>query len=488
MGITEMPYSACLALADRACQTPEKLNFVQVRLMLKNKNLSQHILWLHVLLVSVSFPMQVLAGDPHMALVAYVPIIFLFASVALNHRLWVKNLNSSDLIFIAAFCYPVLHAGFTLVQERTATEAELLKYPIIFMSSALIYVYARFIASRKAISLALTALICVSLVFAAYWLYDSYLRTAMRDVSAYSFKMYDYIVKQNDFEFNEVNFSVIGFEYRSYGLLSKHSFTGALLALGFLTLVARTRGYPRLISFWAGFLVIFVGGASLALVGFVFAYIALVVAENYREPRQAIIKIISALLLVFTSIVLVSMAKGTGIGILFQDRLALLLTQFRFFTNFGQLPIDTGYGLISTSFPAIYRAESISLLTYLAGNPSVLLFGEGFRDLEGNGFARGGDFAPSELIVTYGIFMLGLIFYAVYSRLATAGRSLSARNSPQREDAYPVFNATFFVCMLLISATLIHYNVIFQKEILSLLALFLAIPVAAGPAKNDLAA
>jgi len=438
----------------------------------------RHALWLHASLVIVSFPLQVSLDNPYIAVLAYFPFLILFSYVTLSNRRWVRELNFADLVFLAAFIYPVIEFGLLALLSLQIPDAVFLKYPIIFASAALMYVHVRFFATRRSLDYALTAIIVLTFIFSAHWVYESYLRVVDGHVSWYAHKMLGYILRYNGIPIDEANLSVVGAEYRSYGLLAKHSFTGAFVGLGFLIFAARMTLYSRLARmfiFWMGCVVLLIGGASLALVGFIFAYIVMLFFINHGVLKFFFLESAASVFLVASSVMIMFNSDCYGLGELIINRTKLLATQFRFFTNISQSAIDTGQGIISTSFPAIYKAESKNLYKYFIENPSVIFWGDGFRGIFESEFKRGGDVALSELLVTYGLFGSAFIFYAVIKRYTQMLKCLLRESCTQQEDSHFSLQAIPISCMLFFAATLIHYNIIFQKEMLLVLTIVLAI-------------
>lgn len=229
--------------------------------------LMQYAVLLHLVLLFVSFPIQVETGIAKIGLISYFPVSVLFVYMLWKFRHWSAFLEPTDIV-IALFCFfPLFHLLFFVINGNELATSHL-KFPFIYFNALIVYLYFRFYASKQTVMFALTTIIVLAVLYSMHWMYDSYQKTVLGEVSSYSRKMLDYISIRNGLDINNVNLSVTGPQYRSYGILPKHSFTGAFVAIGFLVLIyvyAASSVTLRILTFSACSMILFVGGQLLVL-------------------------------------------------------------------------------------------------------------------------------------------------------------------------------------------------------------------------------
>jgi hypothetical protein len=436
----------------------------------------KYMLPLHLAMILTAFPLQVYSGKHWVALFAYFPMIFIFSYVFCKAKSLINLIDWVDFaISIAVSIVFFRSMYFYFIYE----DINILKHVIFFVCAFFCYIYVRYFSDEETIRNVFLAISIVGFFVGLHWIFDSYQRTVNGVVLDYSYRMLNFILSRNNFVLEQVNTSVYGSEYRSYGIFSKHSVTGAVVVLATLAALSQnvSRSYILVFMIYIlGGFTMFVGMATLALGG----YFLVTPIFFIRPCTRWILDAFARWAVAFSglvSLVTILIMTDTGFGVLLKDRLNLLAVQFRFLGNFSGADIDTGKGTINTSFVLIWRGEASTLSQYLLENPIVFWLGDGFAGVVGHGFPRGGDLALSEVLVTFGapaLLSLGAVAtYVFWTAIRSIYRQIKCLDGVI--SPYSLFSAASLVFLAI---STIHYNVIFLKEILPILAITLALPLA----------
>jgi hypothetical protein len=409
-----------------------------------------------------AFPVHVAAGNPLLGGIPYVLLglhFFLFAF--LNHQeyqllqwKWTP-IDWAVLLLVTSFC---AHLAYHLVLQEVPS-SEMIRIFLVYISSAWLYIYISRFASDAEIRAILWAIVLASILMAAHWMYDTYIKTVLRDTNWYQLKMYEYFKVRNNFGDADVNTSLLCHpesECRAYGLLDKHTTTGAYIALGGLSALALMWGKSLLKKFFVLFLyfvVLSVGTATTAWIGFVIvAPLAILISERKNFLKNLLRLIIQAIVatLVFFWVLLNDHTQK-----LFKQALTTLHTQFTYVVN-----IDGTSAPVS--FVQLYWSDITNYVEYLKSYPVVAFVGEGFWG-HAHFYPRGGDLAVTEWLATLGI---PLSCYVLFTLICFVKKSLGTLFSPTGQLSPSLWHTSYSVTVLLfLGFTVAHYNTLSNKAI-----------------------
>lgn len=427
----------------------------------------------HLLLLSFSWSVQVVLLTPIVGSLAYIPVIPLMLAIPRKRENF--RLNSWHDGVVLLFAVVVFSHAFSSIMTDFSSFLEQGKILLSVGSACLVYFYVSRIASRQELRLAMLAIIISASVFSMFWLYDSYLRTVLGEITWYNFRMLEYILERNGFTESNVNTSVVGPQYRSYGLLDKHTTTGAYIAIGslaYLTIVKRKLWPGNILILIAALTILFIGAGTTALfVSLVLLPIA-VILLHYRDLHWPKLLILVSLTLVAWYTLLVILANfPSGIGTLVSDRLGLAGMQFHFMTNFQAVPYAApGGGTLNVSYPDIAVDYGVGIVQHLKNRPWVAIFGQGLLPNGDENFARGGDLALAEVIVTLGIPLSTIVFIMVADLIFRGLRGFIATEKENEPDTWLLFSS---FTGIFLAVSLLHYDVVFKKELLPITFLVL---------------
>ncbi|MEK7356821.1 MAG: hypothetical protein AAB250_10250, partial [Bdellovibrionota bacterium] len=314
-----------------------------------------------------------------------------------------------------------------------------------------------------------------SSILGVHWLYESYAKTVLRELSWYAIESIRYVLLRNNYDMQQLNSSIASVDYRAYGLLDKHTTTSAYIALGVFAALslAFTKNLSTKIAIYTiGLLVLFVGLGTTALLSYML--LAPVFMLLCARPRQRLLSFTSPIVATVLFFVLVTLTSTTnsGVGTLLDHRWLTFKIQLHSLFNFAEVPISTKYGDVNTSFPKVYQQESAGFAHYLKSNPSVALLGEGIGDNTPKSFQRGGDLGLMEFFVTFGLPLSALLVVASLGLVGLATQAVLRAKIPSFEHQLLLFSLISVVFLMM---TLGHYNTVFKKEILPVLMLALGL-------------
>lgn len=424
--------------------------------------------------VAFSWPLQVVFSSPVIALITYVPLLALAITMAKRPKAYLENLSFFDYAFLGALSLVVLHAIINLLLGNSEPSFQL-KWILIFGTSALIYVHVSRRASINAIQFVIAAIIIAASALAIHWVWESYAKTVLRELSWYAIQSIKYVLVRNNYDMEQLNSSIASVEYRAYGLLDKHTTTSAYVASGIFALLSLSFSRRLLFKnmiFVIGLFILFIGlGTTTFLAYLMLGPLCMFLSA---EPRKRIAAAFSAVALVvgFFFFVNFASASESGIGKLLDHRFMTLKIQLHFLTNFSNETLETKFGPLDTSFPKVYAQESTGFISFLSSHPRVALLGEGMGQNSREGFQRGGDLAVMEFFVTFGLPLSGVLMLAAFGLVGLAIRDLLR---PATAVLRPDFLLFGCLVVLLLMISLGHYNTLFKKEIFPILIFALAL-------------
>ncbi len=427
---------------------------------------SQHIfrnlLPIFFLMLPLAFPLQVMTLSP---LPGGIPYIFLALHFAFfmtrNHRRVLsqianEKINAIDIFILLLIASFSLHLVINTLEPEVPVD-QIVKILLIYICSSWVYIYISRYAEESEIRHIFIVIILATLAIGLYWVYETYTKMILQHLNWYQLKMYDYFKFRNNAVNSEVNTSLLGTQYRAYGLLDKHTTTGAYVALGAFTGLALLwkKNLPiKSIVMFVYFAILSIGGATTAWLGFILlAPLALLLSEGKKYFTNMCRMSLYALLGILTIILAISLNDQSYK--MYKQTVNLFHIQFTLATN-----IDGAKGHIS--FAKIYIGDFNAYVKYISDHPIVAVVGEGFVGHQDRLYPRGGDFAFLELIATIGI-PLTVYFLILIGTLSVKTIGL-IRNQGSR---LPEMDNLIYglVILLFLIFTLVHYNSILNNAI-----------------------
>jgi hypothetical protein len=434
------------------------------------QRISHYLLPLFFLTLPFAFPFQVITQNP---LPGGFPYIFLLLHIFLfvfeNHRqlrIMPWKINATDWLVMSLVASFSLHLIINFLGQEIPYD-QMVRIFIVYVVSAWVYVYISRFATEEEIRIILTVAVIASIIIALHWMYETYTKLVLQQISWYQHKMYDYFKFRNNFSDGDVNVSLLGPEYRAYGLLDKHTTTGAFIVLGAfsaLALLWNASFSKKFFVMFLYFVVLSIGMATTAWIGFV---VLVPIALLFSEKREFLSKALSLAMhtILCTALVIWALLLNDKTRKIFEQAWYILRTQFSYVIN-----VDGTHAPIS--FVQIYSGEIKLYLQYISHHPLVGIIGEGFWGHNGNIYPRGGDVAFIELVAILGIPLIG---YLLFMLLFFVKKLYSAYKNPNvstQEMGY--FNYGILI-LLFLSITLAHYNSFTNKTIFIFLYLGLAL-------------
>jgi len=362
-----------------------------------------------------------------------------------------------DAAVVAMTGFVALHAlaGILLGVIDVAEGA---RVSLIYGASSWVYWLICIYADDSELDGIINSIAMSSMFLAAHWCVDTFAKMVLHKISLFQYHVFDYVLERNKYNNNQVNVSLLGIEYRAYGLQDKHTTTGALVGIGGLSSLCFfwNRSFVwRLWSSLAFVVVATIGMATLAWISVVLLLpFGLILSERKEARGQAAVKAL------ITSVIF---AAALLLGLQASDKASRLLDiVWNLFATQASFVANIDGSLAQTSWVRIYTNELAAYLVYIANNPLSALVGEGFSGYGQATFPRGGDAAIFEFAATFGIPLSVAVIAAVLLSAWTAIRTAASGNCSPREAALLAFAGCTLLFLLM---SLAHYNTWFNKSI-----------------------
>jgi hypothetical protein len=422
------------------------------------------LLWFcTILLVTLSFPLQVYAGNPYPALLPYLligGILVFFPARRLATECSRQNRNIDLMVVI----YVLLLLLDTLWQTVFGVIgfAEGISAIVVYLLPVGFYWYFSRVASEQEIRISVLAMVVAGLIAGLYFTYDSYLKLALGQVSDYSQAAFDYSVSRAGSASGEINEARIAIGYRSHGLLESHSVSAAWIiigALAALTLMPRNRRLLRLAVILLFGTMVLLGLNFTAIIAFsiiVFLLEFSGITERRRRVSSVLGNVASVILIVGAVGWVAVSATGTDMSEVILDILSF------------QTALALGTGYADQSYAYILSQHLSTYYDHVSDLPLSLLFGDGFSTF---GITKGGDIGFVESLAAFGLpYFLLLVFCLVnlIIRALHQVRICDVGASGGREAGLDRANALKFSAglTLLVLITDFHYTVWPAKSVL----------------------
>jgi hypothetical protein len=429
----------------------------------------KNVLWFcAVLLMALSFPIQVITGSPYPSLLPYVIIggILVLRSLSpgrLNGsgRTGSRFSNISGMVTLYLFLV-LLDTGWqaslgVIGFYETLTALTIYLLPVVW------YLYFRRSASENEIRTVLLAIMLAGLVAGIYFAYDSYEKLALGHTTAYASQAFEYSIARRGIEEMSANTARIAAGYRSFGLLETHTVSGAWVVLGALAALALL---PPKRKVFRGLTILTFGAMLLLGLNFttIVAFAVIMFLVEFAGIALIVGKVSSATARNLTALAVVGfLSVSVALWVVRGPMSEFILT------NLGwQKDLALGTGDVGRSMSSLVRSYFGTYVQHVSDYPLTLLLGDGFTSY---GMPKGGDVGFIESIARFGLPFFLALTYGLFRLARSAVRQIGIKRALR-----PTRMLRFALCVtLLIVVTEIHYTVWTSKSVLPIVFFALAL-------------
>ena len=433
----------------------------------KISSLKSFIWLVVVILLMLSFPIQVVMSSPLPSLFPYIGIMVIFSITVFygksNTNIFKNNKKINQLIIVYVVLV-IFHTAWQAVFDFISV-GDAMSSIVIFIFPIIFYVYFSKYATKQEIRSVFIAISICGLISGIYFVFDSYSMLVLGKVNEFSYKMMNYSLLRSPDQ-AEYNYARISMFYRSHGLLEKHHISAAWISIGcFSTLAIFPMKYvkTRLIVIAIFFLILIIALNFTAIVAFMLVIILIefkvylllkgvISKRNLRKIALSLIFIISAsLIFEKTSEQTVDLIKKRLAG---QIDLAIGVKKFGDgSTYFGQFFL--GY----FNFPK-------NMLSF----PPGILIGDGFS--KWGVINKGGDYGHVDILHRLGLPFYIAVIIGLFKLIKLSLKRIRILKWEMPEETSCLKFAVSVVLYLLITS--LHYNTWSAKSVLPIFFICIA--------------
>lgn len=423
------------------------------------------VVWFFVIiLMALSFPLQVKFGSPIPAIFPYIGIILIFVLTFFsrppkigNFNLWIKS--KSIVLMVKIFIILVLFQSGWQVLLGVISIENFISIAAIYILPITFFYYFKTYANDLELKAVILAVAIVGFFIGVYFVYDSYSILRLGKINAYAVQAFEYSQSRTDLSVNDMNTGRLTITSRSQGLLEKHSVSAAWVSFScfaLLSFIKKKATIKRafIITFYS--MILLIGLNFTGIIGF-FLVIFLIEFNGVslfcgRISKQGI-KVFAIIILAFFCV-----------GYLFilyigEEMLGIVEKDLSF-----QLSLAKGESLIDNNETSYFMGFANSILSYpknMLNYPLGLLIGDGFSS--SFGIPKGGDFGFSETLHRFGLPFFVILIAGLFSLIKRATQKL---NYSYHEFILEMSQLRFAVCVIIyLLVTEIHYSVWNSKSI-----------------------
>jgi hypothetical protein len=428
-----------------------------------------------IMLLALSFPLQVYFNSPLPCLFPYLLVIIivvldLTTSSAKIPSLLCWNINKSIELVITIYVILVLFQTGWQIFFNFISAVSSISAIVIFIFPLIFFIYFRNSLTEKEIRSILFSMALAGLIVGGYFAYDSISKLIFRLVPEYAKLANNYSIERMGQALEKSSQSRIGLTARSMGLLEKHSVSAAWVSIGCFAALSFLphRAIVRRILIISSYGVLLILGLNFTgIVGFLL--VVFLVEFNGYYLLHGVINVRSFLKLIFS--------MSAIIVILF---IILIFKEFKLIQVFQEI-IEKQYDVISGT--QVTRGDGLGYFAGLLSDlisfpfnmlqfPPGILVGDGFTT-EFGVLEKGGDYGFVETLHRLGLPLFFVIFIGIIN---LSRRSLQQIRSligyGNRNVHYLQFASSVIIYILF---TEIHYSIWSAKSILPVFFFCLAI-------------
>jgi hypothetical protein len=430
------------------------------------------LLFCTVVLLALSFPIQVLTQSPYPSLLPYllIGLIVLLPKTRRAIPLDRRENSSMNLMVNTYVFIVVLNAAWqTLFGVIRFDEG--ISAVVVYILPVVFYWYFLRVASEEEVRWSLSAMVVAGVIVGIYFAYDSYIKLALGQVSDFSQAAFEYSVNRAGGDTGDTNDARIAVGYRGFGLLESHSVSGAWIVIGALaalTFVPRSSRALRLAVILSFGTMVLLGLNFTAIIAFSIIVFVLEISSP-RTARGRNVSIIGSL----ASVGLVA-AILTGVALL---ALGDEMTEFIMKSFSFQTALALGTGDVDKSFVDLIVEHLREYYLHIATFPYSLLLGDGVSTF---GIPKGSDIGLVETAAKLGLPYFMLLMICLGKLIATGLHKIkdAGGGRPSGDltvlDRGSLFQFVVGVTLLVVIMD-IHYSVWPAKSILPVVFFALAL-------------
>ena len=434
----------------------------------KISSLKSFIWLVVVILLMLSFPIQVVMSSPLPSLFPYIGIMVIFSITVFygksNTNIFKNNKKINQLIIVYVVLV-IFHTAWQAVFDFISV-GDAMSSIVIFIFPIIFYVYFSKYATKQEIRSVFIAISICGLISGIYFVFDSYSMLVLGKVNEFSYKMMNYSLLRSPDQ-AEYNYARISMFYRSHGLLEKHNISAAWISIGcFSALTIFSEKYTK---FRITVITIFFSMLLFALnFTAIVAFLLVIIFVEFKTysllkgmiSKSSFKKIALFLIIIFSASLLFEKSSDQIVDIIkkkleFQINLARGVYQFSDETTF--------FGNLVSGFLEFPK----NMLTF----PPGILIGDGFS--KWGVISKGGDYGHVDILHRLGLplYIMVIVGLSRLIKLSLKKIHLLKQKTPD-EARYLQFAVSLIVYILI---TTIHYNTWSVKSVLPLFFISIAV-------------
>lgn len=437
---------------------------------MKIVTIKSYLIFITILSIAFTFPLQVLTLNPAMAILPYgflastfiLPLFKNLYSLKINFK---KKMGLS-LALIFSYLVLVIFQTTWQVLLSVITPVEGISAIVIYVLPLFFFLYFRRIASIQEFRAALYAMALSGFLVGAYFVFDSYTMLVLGELNEYSIRAFDYSqFRAPEQALNEARISVNG---RSHGLLESHTVSAFWIFLGCyasLTLLPIERKLSRLLIIFIYATMLLVGLNFTSIVGFILVMLLLELKYYYfffHDFKKDVKKELQFLLYIFLISLIILIIINIFNKKFFQIIELNIISQLKLAIGNSKMGENTYFSGLLLSLVDI-TSENFSIF------PLSPLIGTGFSSLG----VKTADYGIVTTINTFGIPFFLFYFIGILALICRALKKISNSNFlASQVNGYLWFASAVIGYILFME---IHYSIWIAKSVLPIVFFSLAI-------------
>jgi len=435
--------------------------------MIRLSTLKSFICFLMIVLLVLSFPIQVLVQSKWPALSPYILLVFVVllprGKYFVVSRTW-HRFKKIELIIFVFVCLVVFHALLQLFLGVMSLQGVMTSI-FIFVAPVIFYWYFSQHASDKEIKYSIYAILIASLISGLFFAYDSVMKVGFSEISQFSKDAIAYSAMRSGEDLSSMRAQLT---YRSFGLLETRAISGAWIGIGCFAALAL---FPenwikrRLLAVIFFSLLLIIGMNFTALVAFI---ITLLVFEfgfasllSGRISSQLKSGLLYVCIIILSAIIL--------LGISLDEKTLDYLKN----SLVGQFELATT-GRNELTYFKIILFNYFRYIESVVSFPSMLILGDGFTSY---GMLKGGDVGFIETLARLGAPLFIVVMFGLIG-IVNSTRNVARQTPSIRDEKYSFERRVLIFCgsfILFILVTELHYSIWGAKSIFPIFFIVLAL-------------
>ena len=437
--------------------------------MIRLSTLKSFICFLTIVLLVLSFPIQVIMQSKWPALSPYILLVFVVLLTRGKYfvvsRTW-HRFKKIELIIFVFVCLVVFHALLQLFLGVMSLQGVMTSV-FIFVVPVIFYWYFSQHASDKEIKYSIYAILIASLISGLFFAYDSIMKVGFSEISQFSKDAMNYSFIRSGGDDHLITMRA-HLPYRSFGLLETRAVSGAWIGIGCfaaLALLPINWIKRRLLTIILFSLLLLIAMNFTALIAFI---ITLLVFEfgfasllSGRISSQLKLGLLYVCIIILSAIILLEISLDEKTLDYLKNSLV------------GQFELATT-GRNELTYFKIILFNYFRYIESVVSFPSMLILGDGFTSY---GMLKGGDIGFIETLARLGAPLFIVVMFGLIG-IVNSTRNVARQTPSIRDEKYSFEKRLLIFCgsfILFILVNEIHYSVWSAKSIFPIFFIILAL-------------